>query len=146
MKFRLRRLVAVLAVAVGLTVSVASPANARPPITPMHNITCTYTAKIPSVTGGKYISYGVKWSCNDYVDVRAVTIKLWRYSGATGYQDVAHISGTNTSPNFQFYALSPCSGANRGSYYYHTYYYVEAFHGNWGTNEGNSNSLLITCP
>lgn len=115
-------------------------------VVPLHQITCTYTAKVPSVVAGKYIAYGVKWTCNDYVDIRAVTIKLWRYSAATGYKNVASASGTNTSPNFQFYATTACSGANAGSYYYHSYYYVEAFHGNWGTNEGNSASQLITCP
>lgn len=111
-------------------------------VVPMHAVTCTYTARVPGKSFS-YISYGVGWTCNDAVDIRSITIKLWKWTGS-GYQNVASLSGSNTSANGSLMGLSPCSN-NVGTYVYHTYFYVEAFHGNWGTNEGNSSTRTITC-
>ncbi len=113
------------------------------PVAEAHAVDCTYVPYVPYKNNGIYVKYGVAVRCNDAVDVRSMTLRLWRYRGGR-YEAVAQTVSSNTAAILSVSYNWVCS-PRRSQDSFHTEVVVDAFHGNWSRDYENSREVRLVC-
>ncbi|HST49358.1 hypothetical protein [Jatrophihabitans sp.] len=125
------------------TMSSAEPAGAAA-IRPSHAIYCDLSADVPyQYYRGTIVSSIGRVVCTTAPDVMQTTVIIWRYDGGGRYTAIAHKTSNQVASDLYVIAQVGCD-YNR-AFPMHTQVKFTAFHGNWWSDEVNSQTVTMYC-